>query len=587
MNIQATDRKWTLGLILVLGLLVRLPYMSRPGFRQDMAYYRSCASYLSEHSITTIYRDAAQIEGGIVNYPPVYLFILQGLGKAARMVSSEPFNTTWFLFLLKSVNVLSDLLIGLLLYRLLRREMDFDTGAVGLALFWLNPGAIYLGAFFGQTDSLFTLFLVAAAYAARFSPFLSGCACGIALGTKLQTLPFLPLYFLPYLIRRDVSGLFKTGAGFGAALVVLTLPFAIAGEAGRMVNSCFVVSLGWSTSLTMGAFNLWQLYPEPLSTDQGVWGFLFGSDGLAPAQARFLTVQRLGLILFSMAYFMTILGFVRHRKEDRFRLWWALSAASLAFFFLPTRIHERYLFPFLAFAVPNSAAGKNRFLQCIYLAISVFFLLNLMVVCPPDSRPVPLHIVHTTEGADVLAVLGVFLAFLWAVGRPAIATRRGLFFAGGLLVVLLFAFGQKKMQTPRLSLADLPYKNVYQEWETPRRDLSLGGTPLRIVDKVFSKGIGTHAASRITFAVPEGVERLEAWIGADAEVIGGPERTSIVFIVELDGEEVFRSDLFSSRTPANRIEVPLKNAREISLITDDTDDGNLDDHADWCGLFLD
>ncbi len=586
MNIQATDRKWTLGLILALGLLARLPYMSRPGFRQDMAYYRSCAEYLSENSITTIYRDGPQIEGGIVNYPPVYLFVLQGLGKTARVFSSDPFDTGWFLVLLKSVNVLSDLLIGLLLYRLLREEGGFETGAVALAMFWLNPGAIYLGAFFGQTDTIFTLFLVAAAHAARRSRFLTGCACGLALGTKLQTLPFLPLFFLGPLRRGDLKAAGKMGIGIVVPLTILLTPFIAAGEAGRLATSCFSVSLAWSTSLTTGAYNLWQLHPEPLSSDQAVWGILFGSDGVAPAQIRFLTYHRLGFVLFCLAYLFIVRRLMRRREDDRFCLWWVLACVALAFFFLPTRMHERYLFPFLAFGVPASVAEKDKFRKILFLAISVFFFLNLMAVCPTDSRPVPLEVVHGA-GGGLLAVIGVFCAILWAEGHSVAVTRKGLAVGGGVLLILLTAAIYKQTWSPRPSLARMPFKSVYQEWEKPRRNLSLGGTALRIGERVFSTGIGTHAASRLTFAIPENAQNLSAWIGADAEVIGGPERTSIVFIVELDGEEVYRSDIVSSRTPAQWIEIPVRNAEEITLVTNDAGDGNLDDHADWCGLFLD
>lgn len=585
MNGDRVIQQWVLAVMLLLGFAFRLPYLPKPGFRQDMLYYRSCARYLADHSLTTIYQDADQIEGGIVNYPPVYLLVLQILGGTARLFSPDPFDTTWFLVLLKSVNMLADLALALLLYHVVRRQAGSRAGSVALGLFWMNPGTIYLGSFFGQTDVLFTVFLVLSATLVRSFPFLAGCACGLALGTKLQALPFLPLIFLEPLVRRDYRGLMKLLGGISVTAVLLLAPFLRVGQLRELVHSCFSVSLGWSSSLSVGAFNLWQLHPDPLAPDQLPWGVLFGSDGILPADSpwRFLTYHRLGLALFAASYLLVILGWIRWRPREPFRLWSALAAVALAFFFLPTRIHERYLFPFLAFGVPGSAAGENRFRRLMFLFLSVFFLSNLLSVCPPDSRPVPLEQVHS-GASDILAIIGLLSALLWVLDGVGLFHRRGLAAAAVVVLVLGGAFAHRRtVDTP---LSRYPFTWI-QEWQAPRRDLSLDGNQLQIGDKLFADGIGTHAASRLTFQVPEGAIWLTAWIGADAEVLGGLERTSIVFAVELDGSEVYRSSVFSARSPAEQVPpIPLRGARELVLVTESAGDGNLDDHADWCGLCL-
>ena len=115
----------------------------------------------------------------------------------------------------------------------------------------------------------------------------------------------------------------------------------------------------------------------------------------------------------------------------------------------------------------------------------------------------------------------------------------------------------------------------------------MDGNVLQIGGRLFASGIGTHAASRITFQVPERAGSLTAWIGGDAEVLGGPERTSLRFAIELDGREVFRSRVFSATSSVERIPpISLHGARELVLVTEDAGDGNLDDHADWCLLAL-
>ncbi|MFH1739652.1 MAG: NPCBM/NEW2 domain-containing protein [bacterium] len=576
--------RWVPVVILLAGFVCRVPYLPQPGFQQDMLYYRSCARYLSEHPITSIYSDANQIEGGVVNYPPVYLFLLQLLGKAACWISADPFGTTWFLVLLKGMNVLADLGTALLLYYFVNRGAGSTIGTLALALFWMNPGTIYTGSHFGQTDTIFTFFLILAAVFVRSFPFWAGCACGIALGTKMQALPLLPLFFLEPLLRRDCRGMVKLLSGMFFSVVALIMPFFLTDQAGLLVRSCFLEPLRWGTQLTYGAFNLWQLHADPFVADNLPFLFLFGSDGTMSAgnPLALLSYHRFGLILFGMSYLFVIFRWSKMSPQDELGLWWALAVVSLAFFFFPTRIHERYLFPFLAFAAPVSAAGGNG-RRLFFVVVSVFYLLNLMAVCPPDSGIVYLSEVHG-GASDILAATGLLAAILWVKERWGLSYGRSLAVIGILLIMFLTVLAVRR--TASLPLSSFPMKSSEQGYGTPKRDLSFGGDLLRIRDTIYARGIGTHAPSRLTFDVPARAARLETWVGVDAATIGGPERSSVVFAIELDGKEVFRSSVFSARSPAQRIELPLAGKKELVLVTEDAGDGSRDDHADWCVLSI-
>ena len=100
--------------------------------------------------------------------------------------------------------------------------------------------------------------------------------------------------------------------------------------------------------------------------------------------------------------------------------------------------------------------------------------------------------------------------------------------------------------------------------------LALGG-------KTFLRGIGAHAASRIVYSVPPGFTTLAASIGKDQEVAGG----SVVFVVEVDGKEVFRSAVFRNDTPAQQISIPIAGVKRLALIVEDAGDNILADHAAW------
>jgi hypothetical protein len=101
--------------------------------------------------------------------------------------------------------------------------------------------------------------------------------------------------------------------------------------------------------------------------------------------------------------------------------------------------------------------------------------------------------------------------------------------------------------------------------------------PLTLDGRAFPRGIGAHATSRIVYALPPGFNAFAATIGKDQEVAGG----SVVFVVEVDGKEVFRSAVFRNDTPAQQISIPIAGVKRLALIVEDAGDNILADHADW------
>jgi hypothetical protein len=60
---------------------------------------------------------------------------------------------------------------------------------------------------------------------------------------------------------------------------------------------------------------------------------------------------------------------------------WGALAVSLAIFMAPTRVHERYLFPAIAFVILYAALrGFPRQLVVLASALSLTFFLNLVMV---------------------------------------------------------------------------------------------------------------------------------------------------------------------------------------------------------------
>ena len=67
----------------------------------------------------------------------------------------------------------------------------------------------------------------------------------------------------------------------------------------------------------------------------------------------------------------------------------------------------------------------------------------------------------------------------------------------------------------KTALVDLDWKQAATEWGEVRRGRNAGGGELRVGGTTIARGIGTHANSVITFAVPEGATRLVGRGGLD------------------------------------------------------------------------
>ena len=131
-------------------------------------------------------------------------------------------------------------------------------------------------------------------------------------------------------------------------------------------------------------------------------------------------------------------------------------------------------------------------------------------------------------------------------------------------------------------LDSLDWSEAAAGWGKVQRNRSIMEKPMTLAGKMFHRGLGAHAASRVRFALPAGYATFAATLGKDQEVAGG----SVVFAVQLDGREVFRSGVFRNDTAPREIALPLGAAKELVLRVEDAGDGIGADHADWADARL-
>lgn len=122
-----------------------------------------------------------------------------------------------------------------------------------------------------------------------------------------------------------------------------------------------------------------------------------------------------------------------------------------------------------------------------------------------------------------------------------------------------------------------------------RIDRSVTGTPLLAGGRRFSRGIGVHAPSRITWKLGAQFESLRGLVAIDDQVSRLPSRGSVVFRVLVDGKKRWESPIVRGGDAPLAIALEPKSlvgANELVLEVDTSEDAYVADRADWLQLVL-
>lgn len=397
-------------------LRVVLAYVAFPGqgFASDLNQFASWASVLAREGPGSFYHSSG------ANYPPGYMYVLwllaalgQPLGSVLGISSDHA-----TLQLLKLPPILADAAIGLLLYRAGSSWFGRSAGLLAAALYLFLPVGWYDSALWGQVDAVGSLLMLAALIA--LADGWSEPAMGLALlGVLVKPQDAVCLVVvLPVLVRRH---LLRIGSGprpsLGARLTALNqrlrgaltyqgplrlvstlvvgaivgivplLPFDIQTLASPDLRGNMLVGhvaglaalfgsvSGQYAVLTANAFNAWSLVGQtPLTAIAGSGNGTWTLDSMSVLWG--FTAVQLGAALLVLIG-LTVAGGLLLR-DDRLTILLAFAVVAFAFYAVPTRVHERYLFPLFpsaALLVCSFGAGVVA-----YVATTLLNAVNLHAV---------------------------------------------------------------------------------------------------------------------------------------------------------------------------------------------------------------
>lgn len=340
--------------LILAGFLVRLIFASFPGFHVDTDTFFAWSVRAFDLGFANFYsRDVW------TNYTPgiIYLFYILGALRYLFSVSDQ-----WFYFVLKLPSIIADLGISYLIYRVLLKHVSEKLALYGLAFCLFNPVLIFNSAVWGAFDGFMTLFLfISIYYLAEKKLLLSSIFFGISVLVKPQAIAIAPVFGYWLLSNFSAPRTLKLSIPALLTIVILSAPYFPSDPLFGFFNLFIQMAQDYQGN-SLFAYNLW-----------GIFGFWI-DDGtlLGP-----LSYRVWGIMFMSIFWLYFYYIFLKKKILDVYLL---ATVGFLAFFFLPTRVHERYLFSAIPFLILISVYLRSRLLVWSTIILSLFHTINLYYV---------------------------------------------------------------------------------------------------------------------------------------------------------------------------------------------------------------
>lgn len=337
--------------ITTLGLLLRLILIFLPGFQIDVTAWFGWAERLNQVGFAHFYSDQIW-----TNYTPGYLYILYLAGSIKNLLN---ITNGQFYLLLKIPSILAEILISIFIYKLISKESKMWARLATAAVLF-NPAFIFNSAVWGQIDGLLSLlFLLSIYFLNQKKLILAGIYFGLAFLIKPQAITLIPVYSLYLISNFSIQSFLKLSVPALITIFLASVPF-FPKQFWGFPQLFLRMSSDYSYT-SLFAYNFW-----------GIVGFWIPDNHLWIN----LSYQTWGYILF-VGYWIVVAYFFFKKKLSLYSL---AVLASLSFFFLPTRVHERYLYPSLVFLILTASLLRSPLLFMLTIILSLIHFFNLYYV---------------------------------------------------------------------------------------------------------------------------------------------------------------------------------------------------------------
>jgi 4-amino-4-deoxy-L-arabinose transferase-like glycosyltransferase len=266
------------------------------------------------------------------------------------------------------------------MFALVRRGSGAAVAFAGAMMVALNPAFLFDTVVWGQSDSVLSFTMLLSLVALLDEQYdLCWALAAISVLIKPQGLMLVPVLGWWTMLETGVTRWFRCAMVAIGVFIVGIAPFQL-GHPWNWIIDLYASTAAYYHETSVNAFNLMALLGGLRQSDNGT----------------VLGVSYFGL---GMSLLVPLYGFVAGvlwRKRTRTTLIYAAFITIFGFFMVAPRMHERYLYPALVFAIPLALESPE--MLALFAILSLTCLFNLAYV---------LHVLQTIvflDSRDVLAM---------------------------------------------------------------------------------------------------------------------------------------------------------------------------------------
>ena len=329
------------------------------GHEQDMSCFIAWADMVYNDGFHKFYETMTE------GYPPGYIYILYVIGWL-RHLFSIPWDSATSDILTKMPSILTDMGMGYLIYKVASEKFR-ETGAALLAAVYLFCPAILLDSVvWGQTDSIYVVFIAWMFYLiAKKKLIPSYFLFALAILLKPQAMMFAPVLIygiIDHVFLQDFNWK-KFGINLGMGLtailcmVISVLPYGL-----QKVISLYTNTVGSFEYASVNAYNFWTLC---------------GKNWISQGETKFgLTYQTWGTIFILLIIIATVFISFRCKKTEA-KYSYIGAVLIIGIFMFSVRMHERYMYPAMAFLLLAYVMKPRRDVFILYCLSAMHFFYNV------------------------------------------------------------------------------------------------------------------------------------------------------------------------------------------------------------------
>ncbi len=335
--------------LILLALITRLSLITVPAFKIDMDAWVAWAYRLNESGFSSFYSPNIW-----TNYTPGYLYMLFIFGGISNMFQLTQASLE---LIIKLVSIFFEIALVLFIYTKASKKFTDNQKNLLSALLLFSPALIFNSTIWGQVDGILTFFIfISVYYLTKNQQQKSSLSYAYAFLVKPQSIALAPLFLIELIKNRMSKRNLKLIIPGMILFLLLSAPFFITDPLFGIFKLIFQMTEDYPAT-SLFAYNLW-----------GIVGFWVND-----LENNYRTI---GNILFGTSILITL--FLGLKKKANYFLLAALL--TLFFYFLPTRVHERYLYPAIPFLFYSAFYFRSKLLGVATLFLSFTYAANLYYV---------------------------------------------------------------------------------------------------------------------------------------------------------------------------------------------------------------